>query len=349
MFLDLATKRRKEIRMKNKIILSLCYVGLFLILPLLISRTGGMEISLVPYTEAAEAAWGDTVKVFNHKTGKISVMSSFDYIVGVIAAEVPATYDKEAIKANAVAAYTYAMRKKEYKEEHPDYAAEAHKGAHVCTDYAHCKSYKSESEQRDSWGDKYDEYYAYVSECVREVYGKTLVYKGEPALTVFHSISAGKSASCADIWGNAVPYLQSVDSSWDIEEKGYMTTATFSEEQVKKILSGVKLPTEAKEWLEVTERAESGYVKKVSAGDGSFTGGEIRKMFSLRSNCFEISYNEEEKSFVFTVKGYGHGVGMSQSGSQAMALEGNDYKAILAHYYPGTELVDRYAPSEATE
>jgi len=316
------------------------YAILMLTLPFIFSLAQKDDKGNTPFTEA----WGDTLKVYNHKTGKVMLLSSFDYVVGVVAAEVPASYEKEALKANAVAAYTYAMRKKEYKQSHPDYASDAHGIADVCSNYAHCKSYKNEAEQKEIWGDEYEKNRERIASCVKEVYGQMLLYDGEPALTVFYSISAGKTAACADIWGNEVPYLQSGDSSWDKNEKGCLTQVKFTEAEMKDILSECKLPEDPKKWLVVTERAASGYVKKVTVGDKSFSGGEMRKMFSLRSNCFEIEYRQGE--FIFTVKGYGHGVGMSQSGSQAMALEGKSYMQILEHYYPGTVIAESYSPNE---
>ena len=332
--------------MKRTVVLCLCYAIVLFSIPFFISR--GSSASAQGADEApAAAGWGDTLKVYNHKTDKVMLLDSFDYVVGVVAAEVSATYDEEALKANAVAAYTYAMRKKEYTEAHPGYAENEHKGAHVCTNYAHCKSWKSEEEQREMWGSRYDEYRARVEAAVRAVYGEMLLYEGEPALTVFYSISAGVTAACADVWGNDVPYLQSVDSSWDENADGFLTTVTLTDDQVKEKLADCALPENPDEWLLVTDRAESGYVRGVTAGDKTFTGGEIRKLFGLRSNCFEIS--RADGAFTFTVKGYGHGVGMSQTGSQAMALAGYGYRDILYHYYPGTVIAEHYEPAEKAE
>ncbi|MBO4934640.1 MAG: stage II sporulation protein D [Clostridia bacterium] len=331
--------------MKRILAVCFCYAAVLFAVPFFVSRPGAA--SAEKGEAASPPAWGDTLKVYNHKTDKVMLLDAFDYVVGVVAAEVPATYEPEALKANAVAAYTYAIRKKEYTEAHPGYAENEHKGAHVCTNYAHCKSWKSEEEQREMWGSKYDEYRARVEDAVRAVYGETLLYEGEPALTVFYSISAGSTAACRDVWGNDVPYLQSVDSSWDENEKGFLSTVTLSDAEVKEKLADCALPDAPEEWLTVTDRAESGYVRAVTAGDKTFTGGEIRKLFSLRSNCFEIAH--ADGAFTFTVKGYGHGVGMSQTGSQAMALAGSGYRDILYHYYPGTVIAERYEPAEKAE
>ena len=331
--------------MKRVIAVCLCYAVVLFAVPFFVSRPGAA--SAEGEEAAAPPGWGDTLKVYNHKTDKVMLLNSFDYVVGVVAAEVPGSYEAEALKANAVAAYTYAMRKKEYTDAHPGYAENEHKGAHVCTNYAHCKSWKSEEEQREMWGNRYEEYRARVEEAVRAVYGEMLLYEGEPALTVFYSISAGATAACKDVWGNDVPYLQSVDSSWDEEVEGYLTTVTLSDAEVKEKLADCALPENPGDWLTVTDRAESGYVRAVAAGDKTFTGGEVRKLFSLRSNCFEISH--EDGVFTFTVKGYGHGVGMSQTGSQAMALAGSGYRDILYHYYPGTVIAEHYEPAEKTE
>ena len=264
---------------------------------------------------------------------EVREMSSDEYLVGVVAAEMPASFEEEALKAQAVAARTYLRR---YIEE-----GSRHEGADICADANCCQAYLPQDRLRENWGDKYDAYIKKIRKAVSATDGEYLEYDGKAALAAFHSSSAGQTESSADVWGE-VPYLVSVSSPEKAEAvPNFVSTLTQSELDFRDTLLHLKPEADftgpADTWIGETQYTEGGRVGSIVIGGVSFTGAEIRQLFSLRSTAFEIA--KTEGGFSFTVTGYGHGVGMSQYGANTMAKEGSTYREILAHYYPGTTLI----------
>lgn len=253
-------------------------------------------------------------------------ISAFDYIVGVVSAEVPVTFEKEALKAQAVAARTYLV----HSRKNPK-----HENADICADPECCQAYISQDELREKWGKNYDKYIELISSAVSETDGEYLSFEGEPILAAFHSSSAGVTEN------GDYPYLQSVSSPEDEKNvPNYITTVALRDIDFRDTVLYLKpeadMTGEADTWIEKTELTDSGRVKSMTIGGVSFTGAELRKLFSLRSTAFEIEHTDG--GFTITVTGYGHGVGMSQYGANAMAKERADYKEILYHYYTGAVL-----------
>ncbi len=276
------------------------------------------------------------ISVMSSLTGRIEKTDMREYIIGCVAAEMSAAYHSEALKAQAVASYTYAKKTREQNEKHKDSSlgkadisdnAETHQG------------YLNPKQRKEKWGDKHEEYEAKTAAVVDEVLGHYLEYKGETALTVYYAISSGSTQSAKSLWGMDIPYLISVESPGDRLSPDYMSTAKFSESEFKKLAKkcGVSLDGDAEEWLGATEKSECGYTVSVIFGNNKISASKIRDEFGLRSLCFDIAYTGDE--FVFTCRGYGHGVGMSQYGADYMARQGFSWREILMHYYPGTEIV----------
>lgn len=292
----------------------------------------------VPGTQAAPDL-PQTVSVLMSDVGEVREFQVEEYLEGVVAAEMPASYDMEALKAQAVAARTYTL----YKQLHGGNQIEQHKGADVCTDYHHCKAYSSEEKLRSNWGENYDEYREKIHEAVSSTAGEILIYGGEPINAVFHSISSGRTENVADVWGGDLPYLQSVESEGDTLAKGYESTARFSMDDFYAMLEKegctVDRSADRGSIIKAISHTEGGSVAKITLFDKEFAGTKIRTMFSLRSANFTLSFEGEEA--VFTVHGYGHGVGMSQQGANYMARQGYLYKDILTKYYTGTEIVKK--------
>lgn len=286
--------------------------------------------------------WGKENTEKAPSTGKINVyfadkkktesMEIEEYLKGVVAAEMPASFETEALKAQAVAARSYAVyRMKNPTAEHPDAA--------VCTDFSHCKAYKSEEELEKSWNKDAEIYKEKIKNAVYETAGEIITYNGEVAMAVFHSQSAaGRTENSEDVWGGKVPYLISVESHGEENAPNFYSTAVFSFDEFKeKLLS--KEPQaviNSSEDIGEVKVSEGGSVKSISIGGKAFSGRDIRSIFGLRSSCFKI--NSDGKSVTFEVTGYGHGVGMSQYGANTMAKEGYSYVDILTHYYTGTEI-----------
>lgn len=266
-----------------------------------------------------------------HK-GETLSMDMDEYLLGVLAAEMPASFPEEALKAQAVAARSFAM-----------YCADAakHGDAQVCTDFACCQAWQDDAQLREKWGADYEFYKSRLQSAVSETDGEYMGYGGQAIFAAFHSSSAGRTAACSELWSE-LPYLKSVSSPESSETvPNYISTVEFSAIDFRDTLLHsapyADFTGDESTWLGECRRSESGRVESIVIGGVEFGGAELRSLFSLRSAAFELSYSEGR--FLFTVTGYGHGIGMSQYGAKVLAEEGSDYAAILAHYYQGAELV----------
>ncbi len=285
-------------------------------------------------TESVSEAKEETIKILRTGSGKIIEKEIFDYVKGAVCGEISPEYEKEAIKAQAIVCYTYALWLKK-NADRSDLSE-----ADISDDPSRFQSYLDDNELKDKWGEKYEEYSEKISECVSEVAGQYLGYNGEPAMACFHAISTGKTESAKNVWGNDVPYLCSVTANGDLLSPDIDSTVTLSEEQFRKCaekLDGVKLPKNSSKWIGKTKATKSGYVTEIYIGSKAFSGSDIRSAFSLRSPAFTVEKTKD--GFVFKVKGYGHLVGMSQYSADYMARQGADYKTILLHFFKGTEIM----------
>ncbi len=268
------------------------------------------------------------------RDGQTAEMSMADYLWGVVAAEMPASFEPEALRAQAVCARTYSLWKLQ---------AGSHSGqeADVCADSSCCQAYISPEEAAQRWGEAAaGAYTAKIAAAVADTDGQVLTYGGELIQAVFFSSASGSTEDAAAVWGKSLPYLVSVDSPEGDEVPNYRSTVTLTAEQVKKLAGeaglGTDLSGEPGEWFQNLTRTASGRVASVELGGAELSGGAARSLFALRSACFDVS--EKDGVFTFTVTGYGHGVGMSQYGANAMAREGVGWRDILAHYYTGAQL-----------
>lgn len=258
-------------------------------------------------------------------------MTVHDYLIKVVAAEMPVSFEPEALKAQAVAARTYLQRA---------LASPKHDNADICASSECCQAYSTEKKLREKWGEDYERYLEKITAAVEDTDGEYLSYEGAAALAAFHSSSAGATENSGAIW-NELPYLVSVSSPETAENvPNYISKLTLKDIDFRDTILYLKpeadMTGEASSWVSDIKRNDSGRVEKAVIGGVEFTGAELRKLFSLRSTAFELSHSDGQ--FTFTVTGYGHGVGMSQYGANAMAKNGSDYREILAHYYPGTTL-----------
>ena len=246
-------------------------------------------------------------------------LSVSDYLTGVVSAEISPLYSEEAIKAQAVAAHTYAL----YQQE---------KGVALTDDYKKHQAYISPEEAKEKWGDKYDLYMQKITSCVDEVKDKIITYEGEIILPAFFALCGGKTENVKDIWGEELPYLVSVSSEGDKLSPDLVTEKKVTKEEFE-AFSGFPLGEIPVFSLECTE---AGAVKTLTIDGKEFDGDDVQKAFSLKSNNFSLTYSEN--AFLFTVTGNGHGVGMSQYGADFMGRQGASYDEILKHYYTGVEI-----------
>lgn len=280
---------------------------------------------------AVPSADAETFLVEDQATGQVLELSRQEYVLGAVAAEMPVSWPDEALKAQAVAAHSYAL----YCRDH----SAAENGACLTADPARRQGCLTEPVLRSYWGTAYEANYARLSALVDAVLDDVLFYDGAPACTSYFAISNGQTEASENVWGSALPYLTPVDSSTDRSADNYEFTLTLSAGQVQQALSALGLTADLsapERWFGTAELTSSGYIRSMPVCGKSISGTALRQALSLRSTCFTVAY--QSGNFSFTTRGYGHGVGMSQWGAKAMAGQGSDYTAILAHYYPGTSL-----------
>ena len=261
-------------------------------------------------SEAAPAAFEGDADVFlieDLSTGEVQQVPKRDYLIGAAAAEMPLTWPDEALKAQIVAAHSYAL---------------------YCRDHASAAN------------GSYEANYARLSALADAVLSDVLCYDGAAAGTSYFAISNGRTEASENVWGSALPYLVPVDSSTDLSADNYEVTLTLSAPQVQQLLSsglGIAADSAAPErWFGETTLTASGYAASLPVCGQTVSGTALRRALGLRSACFNIRY--QDGSFLITTKGYGHGVGLSQWGAKALAEQGWTYEVILAHYFPGTQL-----------
>ena len=282
--------------------------------------------------QAAPQALHDGERVLRVLDGDtVREMTLADYLVGVTAAEMPASFAQEALKAQAVAARTYTLYKLVSGSNHGD-------TADICTDSTCCQAYISIENARTNWGGEADAYEAKIRNAVTGTDGEAVLYGGVPILAVFHSSSAGLTRAAGQVWQNDLPYLQPVDSPEAAASiPNYYSRVEFTPEALKERLLA-KIPAAdlsggKSGWLKNAVRDTVGSVETLEVGGITVKGGTVRSALGLRSACFE--WELQDGNFVFYVTGYGHGVGLSQYGANAMAEAGADYRNILTHYYTG--------------
>ena len=254
--------------------------------------------------------------------GTTEQMTLERYLTGVVRGEMPASFEMEALRAQAAAERSYVY-----------YQLAAGRKDHTC-----CSAYLSETAAREKWGGDFAPWNTRVEQAVSDTDGQVVLYNGRPILAVFHSSSAGRTAAAGDVWSGDLPYLVSVDSPEGEETvPNYYSTVTFTAAEAKeKLLAAhpeLKLSGTPDRWFGAAAENGSGRVETVSVGGTDIEGTELRRIFGLRSACFTVAADSE--SVTFRVTGYGHGVGMSQYGANQLAREGKTWQEILEWYYTG--------------
>lgn len=281
----------------------------------------------------------DSIKVLDFTSGQVYELSLREYVIGAVLAEMPATYHEEALKAQAVAARTYAVRQREKQKLSPTPEL---LGADISNDSTKYQAYFTPEQAKAFYGDGYEAYLEKAAAAADSTDGEVLVYEGEPIVAAFHSTSGGMTESAETVWGSAIDYLVPVESEEDEKSPSYLEEQSFSEEEVKArleaALDGAEFEADPEGWIVIKEKSASGTVTEMTAGGAVLTGAELRRIFSLRSANFTVEYSSGQ--FIFTTRGSGHGVGMSQYGANAMANSGSGYREILLHYYTGAEIAD---------
>lgn len=294
--------------MKNKILIIIIMCLIFIYITMCFSKK---ETFFLPNNE---------VQVRLKIDEEIVSMNLENYIIGVVAAEMPALYEKEALKAQAVAARTYALYKIEKNDQEYDLTVSVNN-----------QMFNDETTLKEKWAEKYTEYYLKIKDAVEETRNLVLKSNGEIICAYYFSTSNGKTENAVNVFGTTLDYAFSVDSKWDKKVKNYEVTTNYEKSTFCQLLnidcqniniSNIKIN-------------DTNHVDNLQVNNKLFSGIEFRKLLNLRSTDFDIQV--EDKVYI-TTRGYGHGVGMSQNGANEMAKEGYSYEEILMHYYKNTTI-----------
>lgn len=317
--------------MKKMMYIALIITAIMLLMPLAVLGKGEEKIEIAVETAAPiskPTTKKDIFRVYDTQNKTINEMSAEEYIFGVVAAEMPALYETEALKAQAVASYTYACYKRNINSK---------KDYDITTDFSTDQSFKTEEKARADWGEKADEYTKKLKSIINSVKGETICYKNEPILAVYHAVSSGTTYSAKDVWGKEIEYLQSVSSEGDRLADNYTVVLEFSESDLKeKLLPLVSKQKENMALLSNIVTKDNGLVESIKIAGEKVDGSKIRSALNLPSTNF--SFEKTRGNYIFTCLGHGHGVGMSQKGADYMAKQGYNYKEILSHYYINTSV-----------
>lgn len=317
------------------LLILMLFIGVPLVIGLALSNDGG-SYNVDYFSQKVETP--DKIKVWNEEKGKIEKVNFEEYVINVVASEMPSSFEEEALKAQSVAVRTYVMSKIiKFEEAEP----ESHPKAPVCNT-THCQVYKDEKTlieiHEDGWA---DEGYKKIKRACKETEGQMLYYEGQLVMQpLFFSSSGGQTENSEDVFSDEYPYLVSVASPYEEGASHTNEEKSFSLEEIASKLNE-SYPdrdsgTLSSEDIKILSRTAGGRVDKIQVGESVYKGTEVRNALGLSSALFSISFKEGE--VIFTSSGFGHGVGMSQYGANGMAKEGWEYIEILTHFYRGTKV-----------
>lgn len=274
-----------------------------------------------------------TIQLLHTKTGEVEEVALDEYLYHVVSAEMPADYELEALKAQAVVARTYTIYKVKNKK---------HDNADICDDSGCCQAWVSKEDRLARWEEsKRESNWQKIEQCVNETKGKIITYNNEPINAFFHANSGGTTELPVNVWGGSgLPYLQVVETAGEEGYSQYASEVELSNEELieklKTKYDDIQIDFANNEDIKILEYTDSSRVKTVKFGNHEISGVEARSIFGLKSTNFEII--KEADKIKFSVKGYGHGVGMSQTGADTMAKQGSNYEEIINHFYVGVEI-----------
>ncbi len=278
-----------------------------------------------------------TIKLLHSATGQIEEIKLDEYLYGVVASEMPANFELEALKAQAVVARTYTI----YKMINDN---SKHEGANICDNSACCQAWITKEDRMAKWEEPLRESnWNKIMESVNSTQGKIITYGGVPINAFFHSNSGGTTETTANVWGGTgYPYLQSVETSGEDAYSQYSSEVTLTKQtlidKIKEKHTDFEIDFNLEDCIKILEYTEGNRVKKVKIGNLELSGVEVRTILGLKSANFIITI--EGENIKFKVTGYGHGVGMSQTGADSMAKSGSNYEEIIKHFYTGVEIIN---------
>lgn len=281
-----------------------------------------------------------TIAVYHCSKNTIEKMDIETFLYGVVASEMSSDFSEEALKAQAIAARTYII----YKMENN--MTQGHNGADICTNSNHCQAYASYDELKNKKGDEWmKNSYPKIKQAVDDTKGHILTYDDKAILPLYFSTSGGKTENSEEVFSEQYPYLKSVSSPYEEQSPKYYTETKINKNDfvnlLKKNYSSISISIEnLDKVVKILDRTAAGSVNNIQVGNKKITGRNMRTIFGLNSSNFDIGFNKD--TVIFKVRGYGHGVGMSQWGAEGMAQKNYKYDEILLHYYTDTKIKDIY-------
>lgn len=327
--------------MKKILLYILCLVLLCFLIPILFTQKNDLkEASAINKEENNEINYNygkyNTVKLLHTSTNEIEEIQLDDYLLGVVSSEMPASFEKEALRAQSIVARTYTI----YKITEGN----KHENADICDDSKCCQAWISKEDRFNKWDEKEaNSNWTKIEEAVNSTKGKIITYEGKAINAFFHSNSGGITDTATAVWGGTnYPYLQSVQTSGEDSYKQYSSEVVIIKDEfiskIKEHHSDFAINFNEESCIQILDYTDGERIKTMKIGNLNLSGTEVRNIFGLKSAKFKI--NIEEKNIKFCVTGYGHGVGMSQTGADSMAKQGSNYEEIIKHYYTGVEIVD---------
>lgn len=319
--------------MKNYLILPLLFVAVLLVIPLsvflLTSPSAPMEIAAEGiYTPAyimegmAEPDEERVIPVLRYATSSIEYFDLEAYVKGVVASEMPASFEPAALQAQAVAARTYALRTLQ-------------SAPHIL-DTVSDQVFKDEGQLRSRWGEDFDKHFEKISDAVNETKGLVMTYNDRLINALFFSMSNGRTENSEDVFGGRYSYLRSVESPWELGLARFEVQEEFTLEQLRHYLDDPQLTETG---ITILNRSQGGNVLEVQIGQNVISGRDFRRKLNLRSADFSVQ--PANNIVVITTRGHGHGVGMSQYGANELAKQGKSFSDILHFYYQGIEIAEK--------
>ena len=332
--------------MKKDLLCILCMVFLCFLIPIIFTKTDKKEkqnysdeinqIKNIQNNKIYDYKEYNTIKLLHLDTGTIEEINLDEYLLGVVSAEMPANFEIEALKAQAIVARTYTI----YKIIN----GSKHESADICDNASCCQAWISKEERLSKWNEEEREInWNKIEEAVYSTKGKIITYEGKPINAFFHSNSGGITDTANSVWGGSnYPYLQAVTTSGEDSYKQYNSSVALKKEEfikkIKEYHNDFEIDLGDNNQIQILEYTEGERVKTIKLGNLTLSGVEIRNIFGLKSAKFEIVL--EGENIKFNVIGYGHGVGMSQTGADSMAKKGANYEEIIKHFYEGVEIND---------
>lgn len=296
-------------------------------------QTKVQENQVVENTVEEKGESGPKIKLLHKESNTVEEVNLEDYLCNVVSAEMPADFEEEALKAQAIVARTYTIYKINNKK---------HDEADICDDSSCCQAWISKEDRLAKWEeDKRESNWNKIVKCVQNTSGKIITYNNEPINAFFHSNSGGTTEVPKEVWGgDDYPYLQIVQTAGEEGYTQYSSEVTYTNDELinklKEKYNDIKIDFSKQDSIKILEYTDSGRVKTIRFGNYELSGVETRAILGLKSTNFE--FTQSNGKIQFKVKGYGHGVGMSQTGADSMAKAGKTAEEIIKHFYTDVEI-----------